>query len=316
MTAMAARISPSPRARSDRTPAIAQFVRGFSLEATRPTGDEVTALAGIAVAGTPVYLSAVATRPPQDVIEGAIRLRAAGFQAVPHVAVRMFATVRALDGFLARLAHEAEVERVLVVAGDRDQPTGTFRSAIELIDGGALQRHGVKEIGIAGYPEGHPRISQQDLDRALMDKIAAAEATGIKVHIVTQFCFDAAAILRWISRLRDFGIEHPVRVGLAGPTNLSALLRYARRCGVRATAQGLARKSGLLRQLFVLSAPDELVEALAQAHADRRLGVVKPHLFSFGGLLRTARWASAAAEGRITLETGAGFRVEPSGAMG
>ena len=37
-----------------------------------------------------------------------------------------------------------------------------------------------------------------------MDKIAAAEATGIKVHIVTQFCFDATAILQWIRRLRDF----------------------------------------------------------------------------------------------------------------
>ena len=43
-----------------------------------------------------------------------------------------------------------------------------------------------------------------------------------------------AAIVAWISRLRDFGLEQPVRIGLAGPTNLATLLRYARRCGVRA----------------------------------------------------------------------------------
>src|SRR5262249_48938886 len=139
-----------------------------------------------------------------------------------------------------------------------------------------------------------------------------AEATGIRVHIVSQFCFDAAAIVRWIGRLRDFGLEHPVRIGLAGPTNLAALLRYARRCGVRASAQGLARQSGLVRPLFAMSAPDALIEALAQSHADGHLGAVKPHFFSFAGVARTARWASAVAARRITLEAGEGFRVEPA----
>src|SRR5262245_54295812 len=280
--------------RADLVPAIADFVCGFSLEATRPTADDVAVLAESAQAGTRVYLSAVPTRPPQEIVESAIRLHAKGFKAVPHVAVRMFASVAALDEFLARLCGDAGVERILVIAGDREQPAGPFRSSLEVIDGGVLQRHGIREIGIAGYPEGHPRISQQDLDRALIDKVAAAEATGIKVHIVTQFAFDASAILRWIARLRDFGLEHPVRVGLAGPTDLAALLRYARRCGVRASAQGLARQSGLVRALYAMSAPDGLVHALAQANG--QLGMVKPHFFSFGGLARTARWATAVAE--------------------
>jgi methylenetetrahydrofolate reductase (NADPH) len=312
MTSLVANISSRTGLAAHDRGAIADFVSGYSLEATRPTDEEVAALAGVAPAGTRVYVSAVATRPPQEVIESAIRLRAGGFNPVPHLAVRMFASAAQLDDLLARLHGEAGVERLLVIAGDRDQPAGAFRSAIEVIDGGALQRHGIREVGIAGYPEGHPRISQQDLDRALMDKIAAAEGTGIAVHIVTQFCFDAAAILRWISRLRDFGLEHPVRVGLAGPTNLAALLRYARRCGVRASAQGLARQSGLVRQLFAMSAPDALVEALAQAHAEAHLGVVKPHFFAFGGMVRTARWASAVAERRITFDGGQGFRVEPA----
>jgi methylenetetrahydrofolate reductase (NADPH) len=312
MMSAAAKARMAANDRSDRVPAIADFVRGFSLEATRPTAEEVAALTDVAAAGTRVYVSAVSMRPPREVVESAIRLRAGGFNPVPHLAVRMFADSAALDDFLARLNGEAGVERLLVIAGDRDQPAGDFHSAIEVIDGGALQRHGIREIGIAGYPEGHPRISAQDLDRTLMDKIAAAEATGIRVHIVTQFCFDPTAILRWIGRLRDFGLEHPVRVGLAGPTNFAALLRFARRCGVRASAQGLARQSGLVRQLFAMSAPDALIEALAQAHADGHLGVVKPHFFAFGGVVRTARWATAAAERRVTLEVGQGFRVEPA----
>jgi methylenetetrahydrofolate reductase (NADPH) len=295
--------------------AIADFVQGFSIEATRPTAAEIDVLAAIIPSGTRVYVSAVPARPPQEVLDSAIRLRAAGFSPVPHVAARTFATTAALDEFLAQLTSNADVERLLIIAGDRDRPAGDLRSSLEVIDGGLLQRRGIREIGIAGYPEGHPRISQHDLDRALMDKIAAAEATGIRVHIVTQFCFDAAAILQWIRRLRDFGLEHPVRVGLAGPTSLPALLRYARRCGVRASIEGLARQSGLARQLFAMTAPDTLVQALAQARSDRRLGMVKPHFFAFGGVAATARWASAVAEGHIMLEAGPGFRVEPTSRM-
>ena len=308
-------ITPSPVTefadRADPVDAIADFARGFSLEATRPSAEDVAVLAAVARPGTRVYVSAVPTRPAQDAIEAVASLRAAGFEPVPHLAVRNFATVRDLDDFLDRVTGEAGVRRVLVIAGDRDQPSGDFRSSIEVIDGGALQRHGIVEIGIAGYPDGHPRISEQDLERSLAEKIHVAETTGMAVHIVTQFCFDAPTILKWIGRLRDFGVEHPVRIGLPGPTNLATLLRYARRCGVRASAQGLARQAGLVRQLFAMSTPDVLVRAIAEARAHKHLGEIAPHFFSFGGLAQAARWAAAVAQHRIALEPSAGFRVEP-----
>jgi methylenetetrahydrofolate reductase (NADPH) len=307
-------VTPSPVSpfadRPDPVDAIVDFVRGFSLEATRPSAEDIAVLAAVARPGTRVYVSAVPTRPAQDAIEAVASLRAAGFEPVPHLAVRNFATARELDDFLARVG-EAGVRRVLVIAGDRDQPSGDFRSSIEVIDGGALQRHGIVEIGIAGYPDGHPRISEQDLERSLAEKIHVAETTGMAVHIVTQFCFDAPTILKWIGRLRDFGVEHPVRVGLPGPTNLATLLRYARRCGVRASAQGLARQAGLVRQLFAMSTPDVPVRAIAEARAHKHLGEIAPHFFSFGGLAQAARWAAAVAEHRIALEPSAGFRVEP-----
>ena len=307
-------VTPSPVSpfadRPDPVDAIVDFVRGFSLEATRPSAEDIAVLAAVARPGTRVYVSALPTRPVQDAIEAVASLRAAGFEPVPHLAVRNFATARELDDFLARVG-EAGVRRVLVIAGDRDQPSGDFRSSIEVIDGGALQRHGIVEIGIAGYPDGHPRISEQDLERSLAEKIHVAETTGMAVHIVTQFCFDAPTVLKWIGRLRDFGVEHPVRVGLPGPTNLATLLRYARRCGVRASAQGLARQAGLVRQLFAMSTPDVLVRAIAEARAHKHLGEIAPHFFSFGGLAQAARWATAVAEHRIALEPSAGFRVEP-----
>jgi len=225
---------------------------------------------------------------------------------VPHVAVRNFATIAALDDFLARLGGEAEVRRVLVIAGDRAE-RGPFKRALDAIDSGILRRHGIRAIGIAGYPDGHPRVGDEELHRAIEEKIAAAEATGLTVEIVTQFCFDARAILHYIARLRAFGFEHPLRIGLAGPTTLASLLRYAGRCGVRASAQGLARRAGLLRQAFAMAVPDDLVRGLADAAPVN----VSAHFFSFGGVPATARWARTVADGRIAIEGDAGFKLAP-----
>ncbi|MFL4980236.1 MAG: hypothetical protein ACJ8FV_17345, partial [Xanthobacteraceae bacterium] len=104
-------------------------------------------------------------------------------------------------------------------------------------------------------------------------------------------------------------IDNPIRIGLAGPTNIATLLRYARRCGVRASAQGLARQSGLARQIFGMSAPDMIVRALAEARG--QLGDVTLHFFSFGGIVTTARWARAVRAGRIMPDATGGFQVAP-----
>jgi methylenetetrahydrofolate reductase (NADPH) len=284
---------------------ITGLMAGFSVEATRPSAADIAAL-GVLARGTRVYLSAVPNRPADESLAAAVQIRAAGLEPVPHVAVRNFASAEALDTFLARLNGEAGVEAVLIIAGDRAEH-GPFRGALDVIDNGVLRRRGIRRIGIAGYPQGHPRIGNDALNRALADKIAAAEATGLAVEIVTQFCFDAGAILDFVARVRGFGFEHAVRVGLAGPTSLTALMRYASRCGVRASAQGLARRSGLMRQMFALTTPDDLIRTLADAAPTD----IVPHFFSFGGIPATARWTSAVADGRIALDAAGGFRVEP-----
>ena len=283
---------------------ITALMSGFSIEATRPSTADIASLS-VLRRGARVYLSAVPHRPADEALAAAVQIRAAGLEPVPHIAVRNFASIEALDTFLAALNGEAGVETVLVIAGDRAE-CGPFRRALDVIDNGVLRRRGIRSIGVAGYPQGHPRIGDDELNRALADKIAAAEAIGLSVEIVSQFCFDAGAILDFVARVRSFGFEHRVRIGLAGPTSLTALMRYASRCGVRASAQGLARRSGLMRQMFALATPDDLIRTLADAGPAE----IVPHFFSFGGIPGTARWATAVADGRITLDAGGGFRVE------
>jgi methylenetetrahydrofolate reductase (NADPH) len=298
-----------PDAVAETVAAIAAFLGGGSLEATRPNGQDVAALKAALPAGTPVYLSAVLTRPQEEVVAQAALVRAAGLEPVPHLAVRNFASTEALARFLDRLTGEAGVRRLLVIAGDRGEPAGPFHGALEAIDSGLISRRGITEIGISGYPDGHPRIAGQELDRLLAAKLEAAAQTGLKVNIVTQFCLEAGPIFAWLKRLRDHGIDHPVRIGLAGPTSLATLMRYAKRCGVRASTQGLARNAGLIKRLLGAAAPDAIIRALIEANRDGELGDIAPHLFSFGGIGATARWAAAAAAGRVTLDRD-GFSVE------
>jgi methylenetetrahydrofolate reductase (NADPH) len=298
------------RTTPDLVRAISVFVRGFSIEATRPKASEIQLLAQTVPAGTAVYLSAIPTRPPHDLIDVATMVRAAGLEPVPHLAARGFASARALDDLLSALTAKAQVRRVLAIAGDRDQPLGELHSALDLIDTGLLPSHGIEEIGISGYPEGHPRISTEALDRALAAKIEAAAQIGLTVHIVTQFAFSAEPILGWLRRLRDLGIDQSVRIGLAGPTSLTTLLRYAHRCGVKASTQGLARQAGLAKHLFGNTTPDAIVGPLAHACCTGELGDVGLHFFPFGGVAATTRWIAAIAAGRITLDGGGGFRLE------
>jgi methylenetetrahydrofolate reductase (NADPH) len=291
---------------------IAAFMRGFSIEATRPPADELAALRTVLPPETPVYLTAIPKLTAAELIVAAAGLRKLNLEPVPHLAARSFASRHALGELLSALAGQTRIRRALVIAGDRERAAGPFESALDIIESGLLQEHGIVEIGIAGYPEGHPRLSAEVLDRLLKAKIEAAEQTGLRVHIVTQFAFAPTTILNWLRRLRALGLEQPVRIGMAGPTGVARLLRYAQRCGVRASAQGLAQRAGLVKHLLGVNAPDRIVRPLAEACTKNRLGPVAAHFFSFGGAPATARWTAATAAGHIVRDRAEGFAVEPS----
>jgi methylenetetrahydrofolate reductase (NADPH) len=261
------------------------FARTFSLEATRPNAGEIAALAELLPAGTPVYFSAVPTIEPHELIAAAALLRKSGLEPVVHIAARRIRIAADLQNLLSSLRGEADIRRLLVIGGDVDV-SGPFPDALAVIQKGRLRETGIEEIGIGAYPEGHNRIAAGRLEVALDEKIATAAAHGLGVHIVSQFSFSPERILAWLKKLRACGITNPVKVGMAGPTSMPALLRYARRCGVNASLRGLM--SGAAAGLIGNIGPDRIVETLNLAGD---LGDAAPHYFSFGGAVETARYA-------------------------
>jgi methylenetetrahydrofolate reductase (NADPH) len=273
-------------------PDAAGFARNFSLEATRPTAAEITALVDIVPPATPIYFSAVPTIARHEIVAAAALLRKAGLEPVIHIAARRLASAADLQELLSALRGDGDVRRLLVIGGDVDAP-GAFADALAVIQKGRLRETGIEEIGIGAYPEGHPRIPAGRLESALDEKIAAATAQGLRVHIVSQFSFSPERILAWIRQVRASGIGKPIKIGMAGPTSVPALLRYARRCGVAASLRGLV--SGVASGLVGHVGPDRIIETLSAAG---NLGDVAPHYFSFGGVLETARYACEVADGR------------------
>jgi methylenetetrahydrofolate reductase (NADH) len=273
-------------------PDAAVFAGHFSLEATRPTAAEIAELADIVPPATPIYFSAVPTITRQEIVTAAAALRKAGLEPIIHIAARRLASAADLQELLSGLRGTADVRRLLVIGGDVDAP-GAFADALAVIQKGRLRETGIEEIGIGAYPEGHPRIPAGRLESALDEKIAAATAQGLRVHIVSQFSFSPERILAWLRQVRASGIGKPIKIGMAGPTSVTALLRYARRCGVAASLRGLV--SGVASGLVGHVGPDRIIETLSAAGD---LGEVAPHYFSFGGTLETARYACEAAAGR------------------
>lgn len=277
--------------------AIARLARGASIETSTRNLADVSGYAPLLAAGTDVYVAFLPGTPYHHILSVATRLRQVGLNPVPHLAARRLASAAAVADFAARLRDEAGVTRVLLVAGDSQAACGPFESSLQVLETGVFEACGIRSVGVAGYPEGHPRIAQQALDDALDRKIRYAEVHGIELFIVSQFCFDGQRVLDWVTRLRERGVTLPVRVGVAGPATVRTLLSYAMRCGIGASMKALGSRPVSLNRLLARHGPEQLVATLARPAAG--LGIAGLHLFPFGGFADSAQWIADAAAGRI-----------------
>ena len=239
--------------------------------------------------GTAVYVPFVPGATWTETTAACRRLRGEGMSPVPHLPARWLASPSQLDDWLGELA-AAGVREIMLVAGDRARPAGPYRDTLDVLDSGKLLAGGFRRVGITGYPEGHPAVSEADLDAALTRKLEYAAATGTDLWIATQFTFASAHTIAWLDRMRERDCAVPIRVGLPGPARLRTLLAFAARCGVTASARMLTRRPSVVH-LLKRWTPDPLVRELAEyGHAAAGRGFAGIHMFTFGGLPATARW--------------------------
>jgi methylenetetrahydrofolate reductase (NADPH) len=219
---------------------------------------------------------------PDRSVAVAGRLHALGHAVTVHVAARMVRDRAHLDELMTGMA-QAGVDDVFLIGGDADQQ-GEFASAVELMPLVAEHPQRPRTIGIAGYPEGHPKISEESLDEALREKSRYAD------YVTTQMCFDAEALRRWISGHRERGMALPVLIGMPGKVARRRLLEMSVRIGVGPSLAFLRKQRGIRSLLSRRSTADRLYRAMAPMLDEPELGVAGFHYYTFNQLIDTWKW--------------------------
>jgi methylenetetrahydrofolate reductase (NADPH) len=207
-----------------------------------------------------------------------------GYVTVPHLAARMISGRAELVEIRARLG-AAGITRVFVPGGDVD-PVGDYPDAFSLLEDLAALAEPFEQVGITGYPETHPKITDDLTVQAMWDKRRHA------THVVSNLTFDSRAIKNWVTRMRARGVTMPVLLGMPGPVDRTKLLAMASKIGVGESTRFLAKHKSTFARL---AAPggftgQRFLEECAATATRPDAGIEGLHIFTFNQIAETEAW--------------------------
>ena len=214
-----------------------------------------------------VYITMLPGGDFKETAQQAINLVKKGFNPVPHFPARSMVNEAQLKEYVT-MCKDGGVKQALVIGGGRE-PMGKFDSSFQLLETGYFEK---MKIGIAGHPEGSPDISEEVLEKAMIDKKPYAD------YIVTQWLMQPEPIIDFISKQTV-----PVHVGITGPMKISSLIKFANIVGAKNSINFI--KSNFSRAIDLLKPkdPNDLVDKIKE-HTKYF------HIYTFGGLKETNNW--------------------------
>lgn len=240
------------------------------------------------LASVPLDVAVTVTASGAKGLEATLRLAEVlaghGYTAVPHLAARMISGRSELVEIRERL-DRAGITRVFVPGGDVD-PVGDYPDAFSLLEDLATLAHPFEQVGITGYPETHPKITDDLTVQAMWDKRRHA------THVVSNLTFDSGAVRTWVTRMRARGVTMPLLLGMPGPIDRAKLLTMATKIGVGESTRFLAKHKGTFARL---AAPGGFTgETFLQECADiaaRPESLIEGlHVFTFNQVAETEAW--------------------------
>ena len=234
--------------------------------------------------GATVSITASPLRGMMATVDLAVELQGRGFHAVPHLSARSIADRVELKEILDKL-DGAGIHEAFVVGGDPDE-YGEFFDGLALLTAMEQLGHGLTEIGVPGYPEGHHIVDRPTIEKAIQDKLPFTS------YLTTQMCFVPVAIEKWVRDLRSSGVGLGVYIGIPGVAELTKLISISSRIGVGPSARFLTKSKGLVGRLVRPGgySPDDLLVALAPLLADPNANILGLHVYSFNAVDTTESW--------------------------
>ncbi|MDV3221174.1 methylenetetrahydrofolate reductase [Intrasporangium sp.] len=232
----------------------------------------------------PLTVTTTAAKGLDRTLDVAIHLRERGFDVAPHLAARLFRDDQHTAEVVQHLVANG-VERVFVIGGDGPEPEGKFFDALALLESIARTGHRFREVGIGGYPEGHPNFSTDVAEKALVEKSLHAD------RVITQMCFDPKVTTAWAGDMARAGAHLTFYAGMPGPVNRQKLIRISASLGLGTSARFLQKQKGLWRFLMPGAYnPSKLLRGLAAAQPESEPLVHGIHLFTFNELAGAEKW--------------------------
>jgi methylenetetrahydrofolate reductase (NADPH) len=239
---------------------------------------------------TALTVTASPSKGLEPTLELTERLTGHGYTAIPHLAARMVRDRAELSEICDRLTSQG-IDQVFVPGGDADPPGG-FPDALSMLE--AIKALGApfSHVGITGYPESHPTISDDLTIQSMWDKRRYA------THIVSNLTFDPAVVRDWVRRLRARGVAMPLLLGIPGPVERAKQLGMATRIGVGESTKFLAKNKGVFARL---AAPggftgERFLERCAPALGEEGALVEGLHVFTFNQIGETEAWRTGMLE--------------------
>jgi methylenetetrahydrofolate reductase (NADPH) len=271
------------RNKTRATATMVRLLENARYEVLPTASAEATVLEHVDV-GTTITVTASPSKGLEPTLALAERLTAHGYTAVPHLAARMVRDRVELEEICARLTGRG-IDRVFVPGGDADPP-GAYPDALSMLEDLKELGSPFGHVGITGYPESHPTISDDLTIQSMWDKRRFA------THVVSNLTFDPEVLATWVGRMRKRGITMPLLLGIPGPVDRTKLLTMATKIGVGESTRFLAKNKGTFARL---AAPggftgERFLEKVAPALAPPEMLVEGLHVFTFNQVAATVEW--------------------------
>jgi methylenetetrahydrofolate reductase (NADPH) len=262
----------------------------FSLETTAKGAERFRHAAPHVPEGAQVKIAYLGNETLEQRITAIKTLRASRVSPMPIISARRLESSVMLDSYLMQAIRVGRIESIFLVGGDPSAPQGPFTDSMDVINSNLLDKFELDTIGIAGYPEGHPRIRDEVLWIYLKRKIDGLISRGFSVEITTQLCFDVELVISWIEQVRREGIHVPIRIGIPSPSTVTGLLKFASQCRVGASMRLLRQYGWQVTSLLGPVGPEGFLAALREGLEHRDLGDVRLHVYPMGELSTVMQW--------------------------
>jgi len=269
---------------------IKKLLRNYSIETSPNVYAKYGKFSGLIPFNNAIYITYLPGDTSSRVIDTAKKLTDEGFDVVPHLPARTIKDNVELESFIGKLSEVAGCNKILVIGGGGNQ-NGIINSSLDVLKTDLLSKYHFIEVGLAGHPEGNPDITEEELDKVIINKNKFVKNADFKAYLITQFFFEASSLENWEKKLISLGNKLEIHAGIPGPATLKTLVTYATSCGIGNSIRFLSKQALNITKLATTRTPDKLIADLtAYKQGNSNSKLTKLHFYAFGGIKKTSSW--------------------------